>query len=156
MKKNRTTRVVSALLAVVLSVTSLSSVQTVLAGGDTLPPREGEQGYEGKNQPVLHGYNKEDILNWSPETDEYAEFMRSRVPLQERNEAFSATQANPLLDQDVQSLTLAGDYGIGFFNSYQYNEQFAQYLFNFWQYLDYHASWHGMATNPQPHDLYTA
>lgn len=156
MKKNRTTRVVSALLAVVLSVTSLGSVQTVLAGGDTLPPREGEQGYEGKNQPVLHGYNKEDILNWSPETDEYAEFMRSRVPLQERNEAFSATQANPLLDQDVQSLTLAGDYGIGFFNSYQYNDQFAQYLFNFWQYLDYHASWHGMATNPQPHDLYTA
>ena len=108
MKKNRTTRVVSALLAVVLSVTSLGSVQTVLAGGDTLPPREGEQGYEGKNQPVLHGYNKEDILNWSPETDEYAEFMRSRVPLQERNEAFSATQANPLLDQDVQSLPLAG------------------------------------------------
>lgn len=145
-------KIVSAILAASLL---LGSAGTVFAGGGTLPRREGEQGYVGENQPTAHGYNREDILNWSPDTDEYAEFMRSRVPLQERNEAFTATQANPLLDQDVQSLALTGDYGIGYFESYQYNDDFSQYLFNFWQYLDVHASWHGLATNPQSNSLYT-
>ena len=154
MKKRRKWRrsVISFMLA---SAMVLPGVGTAFAGGDTLPPREGEQGYKGEHQPSTHGYNRANILNWSPETDGYAEFMRSKVPLQERNEAFTATQANPLLDQEVESLSLMGDYGIGFFDSFQYNDQFSQYLFNFWQYLDYHASWHGMATDPQPHDLFT-
>ena len=147
MKKRRKWRrsVISFMLA---SAMVLPGVGTAFAGGDTLPPREGEQGYKGEHQPSTHGYNRANILNWSPETDGYAEFMRSKVPLQERNEAFTATQANPLLDQEVESLSLMGDYGIGFFDSFQYNDQFSQYLFNFWQYLDYHASWHGMATDP--------
>ncbi|MCI9274479.1 MAG: hypothetical protein HFE39_11110, partial [Clostridiales bacterium] len=134
---------------------ALPGIGTAFAGGDTLPPREGEQGFKGEHQPSAHGYSRENILNWSPETDGYAEFMRARVPLQERNEAFRATQANPLLDQEVESLSLMGDYGIGFFDSFQYNDQFSQYLFNYWQYLDYYAAWHGMATDPQSHDLFT-
>lgn len=133
----------------------LPSIGAAFAAGDTLPPREGEQGYIGEHQPSAHGYNRANILNWSPDSDEFSDFMRAKVPLQERNEAFRPTQANPLLDQEVQALTLAGDYGIGFFDSFQYNDQFAQYLFNFWQYLDYYGSWHGMATNPQSHDLFT-
>ena len=154
MKKQRRWRksIVSLMLA---SAMALPGVGTAFAGGDTLPPREGEQGYKGEHQPSAHGYNRSNILNWSPETDGYGDFMQSKVPLQERNEAFTATQANPLLDQEVQSLSLMGDYGIGFFDSFQYNDQFSQYLFNFWQYLDYHASWHGLATDPQSHDLFT-
>ena len=117
MKKRRKWRrsVISFMLA---SAMVLPGVGTAFAGGDTLPPREGEQGYKGEHQPSTHGYNRANILNWSPETDGYAEFMRSKVPLQERNEAFTATQANPLLDQEVESLSLMGDYGIGFFDSF--------------------------------------
>lgn len=128
--------------------------QAAFASGDTLPPREGEQGYLGENQPTFHGYNSWDVLNWSPETDEYAEFMKSNVPLQERNKAFSATHTNPLLDQKVEHMSLMRDYNNEFFNGMQYNDQFAWYLFNFWQYQDYQASWHGMVTNPTPDDLY--
>lgn len=50
------------ILSVLLSATiALSSSITVLAGGDTLPPRPGSQGYLGKNQPVYHGHNAYDI-----------------------------------------------------------------------------------------------
>ncbi|MEH7012356.1 endo-beta-N-acetylglucosaminidase [Neobacillus niacini] len=143
------------ILALILAIgTILTNVSIVYAGGDTLPPRPDEQGYKGKNQPVYHGHRKQNILDWTPETDEYYEFMRAKVPLQERNEAFKPTQANPMLDQEVQSLILAGDYGNEFFNPTLYNDQFAQYLFNFWQYVDYTASWHGVVTNPTPDSLY--
>lgn len=141
----------SALLSAALL---LGSAGPVLAGGDTMAPREGEQGYLGENQPVYHGHRAYDVLNWSPETDEYAQFMRASVPLQERNQACAATQANPLLSQEVQSLSLMEDYGNEFFNPTQYNDNFAQYVFNFWQYLDYQASWHGTVTNPTPDSLF--
>ena len=44
------------------------------------------------------------------------------------------------------------DYGNEFFNPYNYNDDFAQYVFNFWQYLDYRASWHGVVTQPPTPD----
>ena len=148
-------KILSVLLAASLvTATALSNSSLVFAGGDTLAPRPGEQGYLGENQPVYHGHRAMDILNWSPETDEYSDFMRAEVPLQQRNEAFAATQANPLLSQEVASLSLTEDYGNEFFNPYNYNDDFAQYVFNFWQYLDYRASWHGVVTNPTPDSLF--
>lgn len=142
-------------LASILSVGMiLPSATIVHAGGDTLPPRQGEQGYKGENQPVYHGYRKQNILDWTPKSDEYYEFMRAEVPLKKRNEAFKPTQANPMLDQEVQSLLLTGDYGNEFFNPTVYNDQFGQYLFNFWQYVDYTASWHGVVTNPTPDSIF--
>ena len=128
---------VSALLALsMMAATVAGTMSTVYAGGDTLPPREGEQGYKGENQPVYHGHRATDILHWTPETDEFSDFMRAQVPLQERNEAFAATQANPQLDQEVASLALSEDYGNEFFNPDPYNDLFSQNVFNFWQYLD--------------------
>ena len=145
---------VSALLALsMMAATVAGTMSTVYAGGDTLPPREGEQGYKGENQPVYHGHRATDILNWTPETDEFSDFMRAQVPLQERNEAFAATQANPQLDQEVASLALSEDYGNEFFNPDPYNDLFSQNVFNFWQYLDYRAAWHGTVTNPTPDSL---
>jgi len=141
-------------LASVLTVGTMLNATIVQAGGDTLPPRPGEQGFKGKNQPVYHGHRKQNIVDWTPENDEYYDFMRAKVPLQNRNEAFKPTQANPMLDQEVQSLLLTGDYGNEFFNPTIYNDQFAQYLFNFWQYVDYTASWHGVVTNPTPDSLF--
>ncbi len=142
------------LAASMVTSAGLSGTSLVFAGGDTLPPREGEQGYLGENQPAYHGHRAMDVLNWSPETDEYSDFMKADVPLQKRNEAFAATQANPLLSQDVKELSLTEDYGNEFFNPTQYNDLFSQYLFTFWQYQDYRASWHGTVTNPTPDSLF--
>ncbi len=142
------------LAASMVTSAGLSGTSLVFAGGDTLPPREGEQGYLGENQPAYHGHRAMDVLNWTPETDEYSDFMKADVPLQERNEAFAATQANPTLSQDVKSLSLTEDYGDEFFNPTQYNDLFSQYLFTFWQYQDYRAAWHGTVTNPTPDSLF--
>ena len=157
MKSTKLKKALAVFLAAAMVTTAgLSGTSLVFAGGDTLPPREGEQGYLGENQPVYHGHRAMDILNWSPETDEYSDFMKADVPLQKRNEAFAATQANPLLSQDVKSLSLTEDYGNEFFNPTQYNDLFSQYLFTFWQYQDYRASWHGVVTNPTPDSLLKA
>ncbi|MGZ9585477.1 endo-beta-N-acetylglucosaminidase [Paenibacillus marinisediminis] len=154
MKATSKKRIAIALASVLTLGTFIPNAAIVQAGGDTLPPRQGEQGFKGTNQPVYHGYRKQNILDWTPQSDEYYEFMRAEVPLQQRNEPFKPTQANPMLDQEVQSLALTGDYGNEFFNPTIYNDQFSQYLFNFWQYVDYTASWHGVVTNPTPDTLF--
>lgn len=122
--------------------------------GDTLPYL-GES-KRGENQPYQHGYRAEDLLSWSPASDPYAELLRARVPLQKRNEAFTATQANPSLSSAPQYFTLTGDYGNAFFDSYPYTNEYSQHLFNFWQYVDYYGSWHGMPTEDVPESLYNA
>ena len=66
-------RPLSMLLAVSMTAAmAAGSISTVYAGGDTLPARPGEAGYKGENQPTMHGYSVQDLLNWSPETDQYA------------------------------------------------------------------------------------
>ena len=119
---------------------------------DTLPYL-GESA-RGENQPYQHGYRAEDLLDWSPETDPWGDMLRAEVPLQDRNAALAATQANPDLSPETQWFTLAGDYGNAFFDSYPYTNEFSQYLFNFWQYTDYYGSWHGMPTEEVPESMY--
>ena len=119
---------------------------------DTLPYL-GESA-RGENQPYQHGYRAEDLLDWSPETDPWGDMLRAEVPLQDRNAALAATQANPELSPETQWFTLAGDYGNAFFDSYPYTNEFSQYLFNFWQYTDYYGSWHGMPTEEVPYEMY--
>ena len=155
MKHHHLKKSVSALLALsMMAATVAGTMSTVYAGGDTLPARPGEAGYKGENQPSMHGHRAQELLDWSPETDQYAEFMRAQVPQQDRIAPFAQTQANPLLVEDVKSLQLTSDYGNGFFNAYQYNDQFSDYCFNFWQYVDYTASWHGMVTESAPDSLF--
>lgn len=139
------------LLGVAFSLVTMGTTVPAMAA-DTLPIKG--QGEKGENQPFAHGYRVHDILEWTPETDPYAEYLRARVPLQKRNEPFTATQANPSLSPETQLLNLAGDYGNAFFESYQYNDYFASMLHNFWQYTDIFASWHGMPTSEVPEDLY--
>ena len=105
-------RIVAAALAMAITA---STITTTVYAGDTYP-YVGEAA-KGENQPYQHGYRVEDIVDWSPETDPYAELLKAEVPLQNRNEAFAATQANPSLSADPQYLTLTGDYGNAFFNS---------------------------------------
>ena len=53
MKKFTPKRILSVLLAIAVVA---GSTGTALAGGDTMPPREEEQGYLGENQPTYHGH----------------------------------------------------------------------------------------------------
>ena len=129
-----------------------ASFSSSALAGDTLPYTGGSA--TGLNQPTQHGYTSNDILEWKPETDKDAEMLRSRVPLQKRNEAFAATQANPGLSPDTQMFNLAGDYGNSFMDSTAYTNKFGQYTFPYWQYIDYYSYWHGMATADVPKDLY--
>lgn len=153
MKKTWKSRAGSGLLASLLITSTIASPLTVLAG-DTLPYL-GDSA-KGRNQPYQHGYRAEDLLDWSPKTDPHAELLRARVPLQNRNEAFADTQAYPSLNPEMEYFTLTGDYGNAFFDSYPYTNEFSQHLFNFWQYTDYYASWHGMPTEEVPESLYDA
>ncbi len=144
----RSKRALAALLAVLMAA---SSAPFAMAS-DTLPYL-GESA-RGENQPYQHGYRAEDLLDWSPETDPWGDMLRAEVPLQDRNAALAATQANPDLSPETQWFTLAGDYGNAFFDSYPYTNEFSQYLFNFWQYTDYYGSWHGMPTEEVPYEMY--
>ena len=135
-----------------LALSMAAAVIPSAFASDTLPYL-GESA-RGENQAFQHGYRAEDFLDWSPETDPYAEYLRAQVPPQDRNAALAATQANPELSPETEWFTLAGDYGNAFFDSYPYTNEFSQYLFNFWQYTDYYGSWHGMPTEEVPEEMY--
>ena len=66
-------RIVAAALAMAITA---STITTTVYAGDTYP-YVGEAA-KGENQPYQHGYRVEDIVDWSPETDPYAEYLRAR------------------------------------------------------------------------------
>lgn len=101
MKRGIGKRIGSGLLALAMMATMYVGTASSVLASDTLPYL-GESA-RGANQPYAHGYRAEDFLEWSPETDPYAEYMRAWAPLQNRNEAFAATQANPNLSSETQS-----------------------------------------------------
>ncbi len=149
MKKRRSLKTI---VTATLVATMLVSNASVLLAGDSFPPI-GEQAI-GSVQPRFFGYRSQDIENWSPETDPYAESLRASVPLQKRNEAFAATQANPYLESKAEVMLMQGDYGNSFFDSYTYNNTFSEHVLNFWQYADYFSPWHGAATSSTPQGVY--
>lgn len=138
------------MLVQVLSSAGILGVGAVLA--DTWP-YTGDAA-TGDNQPRMVGHRIYDIEKWSPETDPYAELMRANVPIQERIEPLAATQANQNLKSEAEILVMGGDYGNSFFEGLPYNNDFSQYQYNFWQYTDYYASWHGVVTKGVPMSLY--
>ena len=151
MKNKLTKRFVS--FALVFAMV-LALCPTIALAGDTLP-YTGESAL-AENEPTSHGYRAEDLLSWDPATDPDAELLRARVPLQNRIEAVAATQANPSLNPEVEYLNLAGDYGNAFFGGTSYTNEFSEYCFNFWQYIDYYAPWHGQTTATTPIELWDA
>ena len=140
--------VIATAMSVVMLATSIKSV----SAGDTWP-YEGDAA-KGKNQPRVMGQRVYDLENWSPETEPYADLMRAQIPLQERNKVFAATQANPNLKSEAEIFNMQGDYGNSFFEATTTNNEFSQYLFNYWQYTDYYASWHGVTTKGAPSSVY--
>ena len=153
MSKKNLKRAGCFVLSSVLAMSSLFTGMTAMAG-----PMSEEflgDGARAKAQPHFSGYRVLQMKNWSEETDPYADMMRARVPLQERNEAFAATQANPELASDAEVMLMQGDYGNSGFNSTLYNNRFSEHCLNFWQYVDYFSPWHGaetVGTPTQPDD----
>ncbi|NEW06901.1 hypothetical protein GK047_12900 [Paenibacillus sp. SYP-B3998] len=101
----------------------------------------------GQNQPYAHGYNANDVKNWSAAADKNAKYLRARVPLATRIPAFTATQAKPSLSAAPQVMNLSADYDNSPFTSFKYNDAYTRNLLNFWQYTDIYASWHGLPVN---------
>ena len=147
MRKRSFQRLGSALLALVMLISSASGL-VLPAKADSWPNDTASA------EPTFAGYRVKDIENWSPETDPYAEFLVADVPLQSRNAAFAATQANPVLTTDAQIMNMTGDYGNSFFGSTMYTNEFSEDVMTFWQYTDYFSPWHGAATAYTPESLY--
>lgn len=96
--------------------------------------------------PFMHGYDAPAIKAWSPDTDPYAKYFRSRVPLARRVPTFRPTQANPDLDDRPRLMALANDYmeAENYVLAHKYGYSFEAYALRFWQYLDMMGSWHGL------------
>ena len=152
MKHRRFRKSMSVVLAVTMATSCLATGLTALAA-DSWPNR-GNTKERAEAQPHFSGYRMKDVRNWDSETDPFAEMMQAKVPLQERNEAFKPTQANPEMESDAQIMLMQGDYGNSFVDSMMYNNDFSEHCLNFWQYTDYYCPWHGAATAYTPPALY--
>lgn len=150
MTSKRFRRYLSIALSAAMTASCVTAGMTVSAL-DSQPPT-GNQAI-GKAQPHFPGYRVKDLQNWSKNTDPSADMMRARIPLQDRNEAFQATQADPTLTDDAKVMLMQGDYGNSFFDSMIYNNDFSEHCFNFWQYTDLWSPWHGAATAYSPKSL---
>ena len=129
-------------LSLALTLTMLVSLCPLALAAET-PAAEAAGEASESYEPWKHGYRLVDVLNWSPETDNYAEELRAYVPLQERNDPLAATQANPDLKSEAQVYNVAmGNYrstdtAEAPWNGGQYYDDFSYNLFKFWQYTDY-------------------
>ncbi|EOH8748510.1 hypothetical protein ACMDXZ_000915 [Enterococcus faecalis] len=126
-------------------------VGLVVAGVPQVGQAADNYSVKGENQPYFHGFNAEQMLNWSPETDTTAKYFRSSTPLEKRNAPYTATQAQPQLKNEAALLTLSGDYGDpgygvekGIPDFTRTVDAYARNVFQFWQYVDYYASWNGV------------
>ena len=135
MKHKRFRRSMSVVLAVTMATSCLATGLTALAA-DSWPNRENTK-ERGEAQPHFSGYRMKDVRNWDSETDPFAEMMQAKVPLQDRNEPFKPTQANPEMESDAKIMLMQGDYGNSFVDSMMYNNDFAEHCLSFWQYTDY-------------------
>lgn len=141
--------------AAISTILSMAALTSPAFATDTLPwGRVANEEAAGVHQPYQHGYTGLDILKWSPAADADSAYLRSRVPLQKRIPANAQSQRDPSKPADTQMFNLAGDYGNAFFESFHDNNVFSQYLFNYWQYVDYQGSWHGMPTAGVDKKLY--
>lgn len=148
----RTVLVGAAAVTTAGAATTTSLAAPAAEASDTLPWVDDRSA--GENQPSQRSYTPDQVRDWDTASDPDAELLRSRVPLQERAAPLAAAQRDPELPAGTQSLVLAGDYGNAFFESHPSTNVFAQHVFEYWQYTDIHASWHGMASRGTPPELY--
>ncbi|MDK8183593.1 carbohydrate-binding protein [Paenibacillus sp. UMB4589-SE434] len=131
---------------------SLCTITALLATMMIWPnPASAQETPRGPQQPFLHGYNAKQMKEWTPESDPYAKYMRSRVPLAQRIQPFQPTQAHPELTTTAQVMNLSADYDKEeWFEGYRYNDSFSRNVLKNWQYQDIYASWHGLPIAGSP------
>ena len=139
--RNWKRRAISSGLALVLGLTStMGSLGPVAFAEDTAPEDKGQA--SSLYEPWKHGYRLNDVLHFDPATDPFADQLRARVPLQERNEAFTATQANPNLESNAMVFNVASgnyrstDVSNAPWHGNLYYDEFALNTYKFWQYTD--------------------
>ncbi|MFQ8601373.1 MAG: endo-beta-N-acetylglucosaminidase, partial [Oscillospiraceae bacterium] len=72
----------------------------------------------------------ERILNWNPETDADARYLRSTVPM---NDRFSGPLVNEYANKDAKLMGTAIESDAG--------DEMMNYIFTYWQYLDSFTHW---------------
>ena len=142
--KKRLTPILLAFTTVASSLPGgvLAKEQPVKVGGDEgiMPLFAGYGEASQSYEPWIHGFRYVDLLHYSPETDPYAEEMRATVPLQNRNETYTATQANPWLGDQAQLYVMsASNYrntGAEIWNGNASYDDFTYAPFMYWQYAN--------------------
>lgn len=140
------------LIAVCAITAAGAMIAPAAFAADSYPP-SGESAV-GSAQPVVSGYRVQDLRDWTPESDPYAEQLRATVPLQPRIDRNPDTQVKPELDGKAEIMLMQGDYGNSFFGSTTHNNTFTDHTLNFWQYTDYWSPWHGGASLGVPQAIY--
>lgn len=143
--KQRRKRSLSLCLALAMGVSMVSSTGFSVAAEEPAetPKSDAQAQSSSLYEPWKHGYRFVDILNWDPSTDRYAEELKAHVPLQEHNEAFAATQADPNLTQDTKLYSIStGNYRSTDVAEAPWNggmayDDFSFNAFKFWQYTDF-------------------
>ncbi len=148
--KQRRKRSLSIILALSMAASMVSSTGISAAALNPAPADVADSDAQAQSaqssslyEPWKHGYRFVDILNWDPSTDRYADELQAHVPLQEHNEAFAATQANPNLTQDTKLYSIStGNYRSTDVAEAPWNggmayDDFSYNAFKFWQYTDF-------------------
>lgn len=131
-------KVLSFVLVLVLVLSVMPKNVAIAAQDPTVTEAQTSSSYE----PWAHGYRFVDILNWTPETDDYSEELVAKVPLQERIGTFAATQANTDLSDESRLYVISSsnyrntDTSNGPWNAGMAYDEFGYNLFKFWQYAD--------------------
>ncbi|WP_216386874.1 endo-beta-N-acetylglucosaminidase [Arcanobacterium phocae] len=151
--RRRSTKITARVLASSLAATlSFSVIATSAQAADTVYNKEEKS--LGSAQPKNMGHRLQDVRDWSPQTDPFAAFMRSDIPLQQRTQHDPSTQAHQSLDGKAEIMLMQGDYGNSFFDNFRANNDANQHTLQFWQYADYWSPWHGSASIGTPRALY--
>lgn len=130
----------------VVSISTILVLSVVLTSQNTFAetPR-------GPGQPYIHGYNAKQLKNWSPESDPYAKYFRSHVPLADRIQPFQSTQANENLTTQAKVMSVSADYDKEqWFSAYRHYNSFSRNSLKFWQYQDIYSAWHGLPVYGSP------
>ena len=94
------------------------------------------------NQPYSSFWFVHEFLEWDPETDPHAKFNVSHVALKERF-VDTSTQVRPELSTEPSIVSLIPTYRSTSNHPSQGFQSVEQYVFPYWQYIDYFVQWGG-------------
>lgn len=108
-------------------------------------PEGSAQSEDGPNQPYSSYWFVDQFLQWDPAADPHAKFNVSHVPLKKRF-VDASTQIRPELSVDPSIISLVTTYRHTSNHPSQGFQTTEQYIFPYWQYIDYFVQWGGSAS----------